>query len=130
MLFGSYDGFLYCLNRENGELIWKFETEGYIHGTPGIWTQPVDKSANAQDCAIVTGCDSYLRVLNIDDGTQVQQVDLGAYVGASPAISQNRIYCGTYGAEILAVNLDTGEIPWRYRHPKRRFPFFCFSRPY
>ena len=82
-------------------------------------------SVNAQNFAIVTGCDSYLRVLNIDDGTQVQQVDLGAYVGASPAISQNRIYCGTYGSEILAVNLDTGEIAWRYRHPKRRFPFFA-----
>ncbi|MYK16920.1 PQQ-binding-like beta-propeller repeat protein [Candidatus Poribacteria bacterium] len=125
VLFGSYDGFLYCLNRENGELIWKFETEGYVHGTPGIWTQSASESDNAQRFAIVTGCDSYLRVLNINDGTQVQQVDLGAYVGASPAISQNRIYCGTYGAEILAVNLDIGEIAWRYRHPKRRFPFFA-----
>ncbi len=125
VLFGSYDGFLYCLNRENGELIWKFETEGYVHGTPGIWTQSASEPDNAQRFAIVTGCDSYLRVLNINDGTQVQQVDLGAYVGASPAISQNRIYCGTYGAEILAVNLDIGEIAWRYRHPKRRFPFFA-----
>lgn len=125
VLFGSYDGFLYCLNRENGELIWKFETEGYIHGTPGIWTQSASESDNAQSFSIVTGCDSYLRVLNINDGTQVQQVDLGAYVGASPAISQNRIYCGTYGSEILAVNLDTGEIAWRYRPPKRRFPFFA-----
>ena len=125
VLFGSYDGFLYCLNRGNGELIWKFETEGYVHGTPGIWTQSARESDHAQSFAIVTGCDSYLRVLNINDGTQVQQVDLGAYVGASPAISQNRIYSGTYGAEILAVNLDTGEIAWRYRHPKRRFPFFA-----
>ena len=125
VLFGSYDGFLYCLNQENGEFIWKFETEGYVHGTPGIWTQTTGEPANAQNFAIVTGCDSYLRVLNINDGTQVQQVNLGAYVGASPAVSQNRIYCGTYGSEILAVNLDTGEIAWRYRHPKRRFPFFA-----
>ena len=125
VLFGSYDGFLYCLNREKGELAWKFETEGYVHGTPGVWTQPASESSNARNFAIVTGCDSYLRVLNIDDGTQTQQVNLGAYVGASPAISQNRIYCGTYGTEILGINLDTGEIAWRYRHPKRRFPFFA-----
>ena len=125
VLFGSYDGFLYCLNRENGELIWKFETEGYIHGTPGVWKQTASASGNVQNFAIVTGCDSYLRVLNINDGTQVQQVNLGAYVGASPAISQNRIYCGTYGNEILSVSLDTGEIAWQYRHPERRFPFFA-----
>ena len=125
VLFGSYDGFLYCLNRENGELIWKFETEGYVHGTPGIWTQFVKETGDARNFTIVTGCDSYLRVLNISDGAQTQQVDLGAYVGASPAISGSYVYCGTYGSEILGVNLDTGAIAWRYRHPKRRFPFFA-----
>ena len=125
VLFGSYDGFLYCLNRENGELLWKFETEGYIHGTPGVWTQLASESGDAVNFVILTGCDSYLRVINVTDGTQTQQVDLGAYVGASPAISQNRVYCGTYGTEILGVALDTGEITWRYQHPKRRFPFFA-----
>ena len=125
VLFGSYDGFLYCLNQKSGELVWKFETEGYVHGTPGVWTLTTKESGSAQNYAIVTGCDSYLRILNIQDGTQTQQVNLGAYVGASPAISQNRIYCGTYGSEILGVNLETGEIVWRYRHPKRRFPFFA-----
>ena len=125
VLFGSYDGFLYCLNRENGELVWKLETEGYVHGTPGVWTHVAGDTGKAENFAIVTGCDSYLRVINIDDGTQTQQVNLGAYVGASPAISQDRVYCGTYGTEILAVALDPGEIVWRYRHPKRRFPFFA-----
>ena len=125
VLFGSYDGFLYCLNRENGALVWKFETEGYVHGTPGVWTQTANESGTATNFAIVTGCDSYLRVINIDDGTQTQQVNLGAYVAASPAISENSVYCGTYGTEVLGITLDTGEIAWRYRHPKRQFPFFA-----
>ena len=125
VLFGSYDGFLYCLNIENGELVWKFETEGYVHGTPAIFGNLV----------IVTGCDSYLRVINIDDGTETQQVNLGAYVGASPAIlntntdssigSEVRVYCGTYGNEVLGVNLTSGEIAWRYEHPERKLPFFA-----
>ena len=125
VLFGSYDGFLYCLNIENGELVWKFETEGYVHGTPAIFGNFV----------IVTGCDSFLRVINIDDGTETQQVNLGAYVGASPAIlgvnpdaqakSGVRAYCGTYGNEVLGVNLTSGEIVWRYEHPVRKLPFFA-----
>ena len=36
VLFGSYDQFLYCLSAEDGSLMWKFETEGYVHGTPAI----------------------------------------------------------------------------------------------
>jgi len=32
--FGSVDGFLYCLDAENGNLIWKFQTDGAITGTP------------------------------------------------------------------------------------------------
>lgn len=115
VLFGSYDGFLYCLNRESGALVWKFETEGYIHGTPAIFGNSV----------VITGCDSYLRVINIGDGSQTQQVYLGAYVGASPAILENRAYAGTYGTEVLGVELGTGNIAWRYQHPKRRFPFFA-----
>ncbi len=125
VLFGSYDGFLYCLNIKNGELVWKFETEGYVHGTPAIFGNFV----------IVTGCDSYLRVINIDDGTETQQVNLGAYVGASPAIlgantdsqakSQVRAYCGTYGNEVLGIDLTSGKIAWRYEHPVRQLPFFA-----
>lgn len=134
VLFGSYDGFLYCLNRKNGDFIWKFETEGYVHGTPSIWTQTADETDDTKNFVIVTGCDSYLRVININDGTQVQQVDLGAYTGASPAIltttnSQTttnvRAYCGTYGNEVLGVDLTSGEIAWRYEHPVRKLPFFA-----
>lgn len=115
VLFGSYDGFLYCLNRKSGELVWKFETDGYVHGTPAV----------VGDSVVVTGCDSYLRVLSIADGTQTQLVPLGAYVGASAACLRNRVYVGTYGTEVLGINLATGEIQWRYQHPKRRFPFFA-----
>ena len=125
MLFGSYDGFLYCLNIKNGELAWKYETEGYVHGTPAIY----------EDFVIVTGCDSYMRLINIDDGKQKQQVNLGAYVAASPAIlstntdPQNKVkshaYCGTYGNEILGIDLNSGEIAWRYQHPARQLPFFA-----
>lgn len=150
VLFGSYDGFLYCLNLQNGDLLWKFETEGYVHGTPGVWTRnksarsPGDKAeGNTDNFVIVTGCDSYLRVINIADGTQAQQVDMGAYIGASPAILVDRIehsktrqvapqptshvhaYCGTYGNEVLGVNLTSGKILWRYEHPVRKFPFFA-----
>lgn len=134
VLFGSYDGFLYCLNKKNGDLIWKYETEGYVHGTPGVWTQTNVETDDRLNLAVVTGCDSYLRVINIADGKQIQQVELGAYVGASPAIfmslsdstkqSDVQAFCGTYGNEVLGVDLMTGKIIWNYENPDRQLPFF------
>ena len=138
VLFGSYDGFLYCLNKNNGDFLWKYKTEGYVHGTPAVWSQ-ADDSNSKQDFVIVTGCDSYLRVININDGKQIQQVNLGAYVGASPAISNFepdtdtpsascnslwRAYCGTYGNEVLGIDLTSGAIVWQYENPVRQLPFF------
>ena len=130
VLFGSYDGFLYCLNRENGALVWKFETEGYVHGTPGVWTQPESGSGDAKNFVIVTGCDSYLRVINIDDGTQAQQVDLGAYVAASPAISQNRVYCGTYGTEVLGGRVRYWRDCLAVSAPETAISILRLSRPH
>ncbi len=34
---GSYDACLHCVNPQNGEEFWKFETDNYINGTPGVW---------------------------------------------------------------------------------------------
>jgi outer membrane protein assembly factor BamB len=64
VVFGSYDQYLYCLKQDNGELVWKYETEGYINGTPAI--------VNHQ--ATVTGCDSYLRLIDLKTGKQSQQL--------------------------------------------------------
>lgn len=134
VLFGSYDGFLYCLSKNKGDLQWKFETEGYVHGTPGIWTKSDPGSDDSNTFAIVAGCDSFLRVINTEDGKQIRQVDLGAYVGASPAIAKTDLnssdssyfqaYCGTYGNEVLGIDLISGEIVWRYENPDRQLPFF------
>ena len=51
-------------------------------------------------------------------------VSSGAYTGASPAIVDGRAYYGTYENEVLAVDLKTHKIVWRYKHPERNFPFY------
>ena len=36
LVFGSYDNSLYALRRDDGTLLWKVETDGYVHGTPAV----------------------------------------------------------------------------------------------
>ncbi|HIC17699.1 TPA: serine/threonine protein kinase, partial [Candidatus Poribacteria bacterium] len=92
-----------------------FETEGYVHGTPAI----VDNLVAA------SGCDGYLRIINTQDGVENCRILLGDYVIASPAIYSHNAYMGTYGNQVIAVDLKAGKILWRYEHPVRQFPFYA-----
>lgn len=123
VLFGAYDNFLYCLSAKDGSLLWKLETEGYVHGTPAITNGKV----------LITGCDSYLRVIDIRTGAEKQKIALDDYVAASPAIFNGRVYVGSFGNQVLCIDLSAepihqggkaGNIIWRYQNPQRQFPFY------
>ena len=45
-------------------------------------------------------------------------------MASSTAIHAGRAYLGTFGNEVLSVDLDTGAIRWRYAHAVRKFPFY------
>lgn len=113
VLFGSYDQHLYCLRRQDGSVAWKVETEGYVHGMPAVTAAT----------ALIAGCDGLMRVVEVKTGQEVDQIALGDYVGASAAVRGDRAYVGTYGCQILCVDLAGADVAWRYEHPKRRLPF-------
>jgi outer membrane protein assembly factor BamB len=52
------------------------------------------------------------------------EVSSGAYTGASPALASGVAYYGTFENEVLAVDLKTPKVLWRYTHPQRPFPFY------
>ena len=113
IIVGSYDNYLYCL-RQDGSVHWKSETEGYIHGTPAISNGNV----------LIAGCDGFLRTIKIADGSEIQKVRLGAYVGASPSVVQDKLYVGTFGNQVLGVDLKQGKVLWQYENPDGQFPFY------
>jgi outer membrane protein assembly factor BamB len=118
VLIGSYDEHLYALNSKTGALLWKVQAQGPVHSTAGV----------LDGIAYVSGCDAQLRGVRISDGTQVLQVDAGAYTGASPALERSgarRIaYFGTFENEVLAVDLAAQKPLWHYQHPQRKFPYY------
>jgi outer membrane protein assembly factor BamB len=114
VLIGSYDEHLYCLSSSNGSLIWKFRTGGPVHCTAGV----------SSGMAHIAGCDETFRSIRIADGKEVFHVASGAYTGASPALAGRKAYYGTFNNEVLAVNLTTHRVAWRYRNRKRQFPYY------
>ena len=113
IVFGSHDSFLYCLNKFDGSVVWKYQTEDRVNCSPAI----VDKYT------FVAGCDAHLRVIDIESGKQERDIDLESYLIASPAVIDDLLYVGTHDGEVLSVNWKKGTIDWRYRDPQRENPF-------
>jgi outer membrane protein assembly factor BamB len=114
VLIGSYDQYLYCLDTRTGELQWKVKTNGPVHATPAI----------VNGIAYIAGCDEVFRAIRVSDGRELFQIASGAYTGASPALSGGFAYYGTFNNDVLAVNLRTRRVGWRYQDPERQFPFY------
>lgn len=114
VLMPSYDSYLYAVEADTGALRWKVQTQGQVHATVAV----------RDGMAFVAGCDGVFRALRIEDGTEAYQIPIGSYTGSSPVLAGDRAYVGTYDAEVLAFDLPSHRVVWRYAHPERSFPFY------
>ena len=114
VLIGSYDETLYCLSVRDGSVRWRFKTNGPVHTTPSI----------ADGMAFIAGCDQLFRAIRLSDGKEMFNVPSGDYTAASPALRGGVAYYGTFGNEVLGVNLQQKQVVWHYEHPQRKFPFY------
>lgn len=114
-VFGSYDGFVYCLDVTDGRLIWKFQTADRVHGTPAL----------ADGHLFAAGCDEYLHVLKLDDGSEFGKLSLHSVSGASAAVLGNRVFVGTYGAQVRCFDWRQQTPVWTFEDPDRQFPFLA-----
>ena len=73
----------------------------------------------------VAGCDGLLRVVDVKNGKEVSQMELGENTAASPAVDGSQLYVGTYGSQVKAVDWKEGKVLWSYEHPVRRFPYYA-----
>lgn len=114
VLFGSYDGALYAVSEKDGALVWKVETDNYVHATPALVGNDL----------YFAGCDGFLRRVSVADGKETLKVRLGSNVAASTAIRDGRAYVGTFDNQVVAVDLGKGEVLWRYERVTRQFPYY------
>ncbi len=111
LLLASHDSFLYCLSPD-GQEVWKFQTNDRVNCSPAV----------ADHFTFLAGCDEHLRVIDVKTGQEYKDVELGAFLIASPAIVDDTLYVGTHTGEVVAMNWRTGEFVWRYASD-RDMPF-------
>jgi eukaryotic-like serine/threonine-protein kinase len=115
VLIGSYDTHLYALEANTGKLRWKVQTKGPVHATPAV----------QNGLTFVAGCDEIFRAIRVTDGQEAFEIPAGAYTGASPVLDGDRAYFGTFGYEVLALDLKARKILWTYDDPDSDFPFYA-----
>lgn len=124
VVFGSYDGSVYCL-ASDGKLVWKCETRDRIHGTPGVIRKHVFQNGEWRDevYCLVAGCDENMHVIDTASGKEIRGINMGSVSGASAAVRSGRVYVGTYGNQVVAMDWESGKIVWTYENEERQFPY-------
>lgn len=113
ILVGSYDSNLHCVDAITGKAVWTHATDNYINGTPALLPSGE---------ILFGGCDSFVHVLQLSDGTELRQIEAEAYIASSVAVFDGLAYVGNYGNDVLAIDPKGGAITWKYRD--RNFPYF------
>ncbi|MEM3401804.1 MAG: PQQ-binding-like beta-propeller repeat protein [Candidatus Hadarchaeales archaeon] len=103
--FGSRDNNVYCVSEDNGNLLWKYQTNGPIYSSPAVRGNAV----------YITSTDNNVYALNASNGSLLWKKGLGAKITSSPAISGDRLYVGTWKGTMCSLDVSTGEVKWEFR---------------
>lgn len=100
VIFGSYDNFLYCVEKKSGKEIARFESGYYINGAAAV----------LQKYFISGGCDAWLRIIDGETGKATDSLELDTYIPASPAIYGKDCYIADHAGNVYALSIESGKI--------------------
>lgn len=113
IFFGCGDTYLYCLDENSGNEIWKFKSGGAITSSPTIHKDKIFFSSK----------DGFLYCIDANDGIQLWKFDLGKdlvyrwefdYYLSSPTLFEEIIYIGSGDGNLYAINSVSGKKMWNY----------------
>ncbi len=100
LVFGSCDSYLYCLNKNNGELIWKYKCGHSIKSSPAIYKGNVYFGSR----------DNHLHCVSLTDGKLKWKTKIGNDMDSSPCIINDTIYVGGEDHYIYSFTADSGTV--------------------
>jgi outer membrane protein assembly factor BamB len=106
VIFGSNDGSIYCLNKSNGDLIWKKDLNNKVISSP---------TADKHDNSVYVGSDEgNLTCLDIRDGTIKWSHSVGDKIQTTPALKENLLAFGSNNGNFYVLNKYTGAEEFTY----------------
>jgi eukaryotic-like serine/threonine-protein kinase len=104
----SADNNLYALD-QNGNLLWIFPA------SEPLWAKPA--TDDTCECVFLTSMDHHVYAIDAQSGNQKWKSDDldGAIVGTPAFSGEGRLFVGTFGNEMIALDTNTGRILWRFK---------------
>lgn len=104
IVFGSADGFVYCLNSKTGKLIWKKHTDAPVLGSPLI-----------QGNTVYIGGSKAFFALELKTGHELWRFDgLKGPVVSTPIYYKMRIFFGAWDTYLYSLNVSDGKLFWKW----------------
>ena len=84
VIFGGRDERVHCVGRDDGKVVWTFQTRGEVDSSPVI----------CGDKVIVGSEDGRLYVIRLSDGSGVWSYEIGQPITSSPAVARGMVVVG------------------------------------
>lgn len=120
LYIGSYDGHLYAIESDSGDVLWQYETGDRIDGTPAV----------SNGTVYVGSFDRNLYALDAKTGAERWIYGMDGIVRGSPTVADGVVYVGShcrseecsayYDVEwpeigyVYAFDAEEGDVRWRY----------------
>jgi outer membrane protein assembly factor BamB len=102
---GSADGAFYALSADNGEVLWKVQTQDAVRGRALI-----------TESAIYFGSDDgALYAIKPESGAQVWKFQTAGRIVGQPVSDRRAIYFGSGDGYVYSLDMRTGKLRWRTR---------------
>lgn len=103
VFFGSQDRHLYCLNAENGELVWKYRGGRMFKGSVCIYRNRV----------YAPNVDDRLHCVDAASGELIWKFDTGRDLDSSPCVWENKLYIAGENGSVHCLKPDDGSRVWK-----------------
>ncbi len=117
---GSWDGYMYALNAQNGSQKWRYQTGGQIHSSPVI----------VDGLAIFGSTDGNVYALHTNDGSLGWIYPTGGPVTASPVVVNGSVYIGSGDHNVYALSVSNGTKLWSFKTEKEIYLVQLGANPF
>lgn len=103
--FGAMDGYVYAVNFETGDVIWKFKTGSRNFGSV----------SNVSEGIICIPCfDKNIYALDAKTGKEIWRFKTGGEIFGSPFMANGKVFVGSKDGYVYAIDLK-GKLTWNFK---------------